>query len=117
MNAPAHLSRIKGGEHLAAAYEDIRQYGIREAREGHAKRFELVKRYSETPGMLYSRLWPSLGLSDAIEDATRYIFNFRNLSSWRQELRRGDLARQKENRVLCRYFRRFGKRIWLKEAA
>lgn len=117
MGAPANLSSIKGGEHLAAAYEAIRQHGIREARAAHYKRYELVKRYSETPGMLYSRLWPSLGLTDAIEDATRYIFNFRNLSSWRQELRRGDLARQKENRVLARFFRRFGKRIWLKEAA
>lgn len=117
MNAPANLSRIKGGEHLIAAYEDICHYGIREARAGHYKRYELVKRYSETPGLLYSRLWPSLGLTDAIEDATRYIVNFRNLSSWRQEGRRSELMRQKENRVLCRYFRRHGRRIWLKEAA
>lgn len=112
---PLGLENIKGREHLLAAYEDIRQYGIREARAQHAARYDLVKLYSENPSLLYSRLRPSLGLSDAIADANRYIFNFRNLTTWRQDARRGELARQKENRVLARYFRRHGKRIWLRE--
>jgi len=102
---------------LLAMYDAIRKDGMRTAREAHAERYELVRRYAGTPRLLYVRLGPSLGLSEAIEDATRYIYNFRNLPKWRQDTRRKDLARHIENRVLARFFRRYGKRIWMRSAA
>lgn len=102
---------------LLAMYDAIRKSGIKTAREAHDDRYKLVKRYSETPGLLYVRLRPSLGLSDAIEDANRYIFNFRNLPKWRQDSRVKDLAKHIENRLLARFFRRYGKRIWMRSAA
>lgn len=102
---------------LLRMYEAIRQAGIKTAREAHDERYKLVQRYSDNPGLLYVRLRPSLGLSDAIDDANKYIFNFRNLPRWRQDARRRELAKHTENRLLARFFRRYGKRIWMRSAA
>jgi hypothetical protein len=102
---------------LLAMYDAIRKDGMRTAREAHDERYKLVKRYADNPGLLYVRLRPSLGLSDAIDDANRYVFNFRNLPRWRQDSRQKDYAKHIENRLLARFFRRFGKRIWMRSAA
>jgi hypothetical protein len=122
MNATQQFARASGytgsSPAMLAAFERIRLHGVAEARAAHYERVKLVEKYKAEPGMFFAAIRPSLSTEEAIEDANRIIFRFRNLESWRQESRRGQVLQAKQTRVISRYFRRFGQRVWLnKEAA
>ncbi|TIO15586.1 MAG: hypothetical protein E5X86_19640 [Mesorhizobium sp.] len=106
-NSPAMLN----------AFEQIRLAGIREARAGHYERKRVIEQYKAEPGMFFNAIRPSLTTSEAIEDANRVIFTFRNLPRWQQEARLGQLRKAKQTRLVARFFRRFGARIWARDAA
>jgi hypothetical protein len=99
------------------AFEKMRQCGIREARQAHDDRMEQIRCYAENPWLFFAVIRPSLSTVESVEDCNRYISTFRNLPTWRQQNRLAELARVKQRRVYARYFRRFGARIWMKEAA
>ncbi|MBZ9894205.1 hypothetical protein LB545_07590 [Mesorhizobium sp. BR1-1-6] len=103
---------------LLAAFERIQADGIAEARAKHFERKRLVDQFKAEPGMFFATIRPALCTEEAIEDANRFIFRFRNLPTYRQQNRTGELRQAKQTRVICRYFRRYGKAVWLnKEAA
>ncbi|MBA3576158.1 MAG: hypothetical protein H0W39_00880 [Sphingomonas sp.] len=102
---------------LLSIYEDIRQYGIREARAGHYERVKLVKKLKVHPSMFFAMIRPALSSDEAIEDAARFISCFRNLPRWQQESRLDRLAKAKQVLVMARFFRRYGLRIWARRAA
>lgn len=106
-NSPAMLN----------AFEQIHQRGIREARAGHLERKRIVDQFKAAPGMFFATIRPSLSTAEAIEDANRVIFNFRNLPTWQQQARLGQVRKAKQTRVIARYFRRFGLRLWAQQAA
>ncbi len=102
---------------LLAIYDSIRRKGIREARDAHDDRYAMLKRYKANPYLFFGLIRPSLSTDEAIEESTRIIFRFRNLPTWQQEGRRAELAKAKQVRVFARFFRLYGKRIWLREVA
>ncbi|MER9176673.1 hypothetical protein NKH72_24230 [Mesorhizobium sp. M0955] len=67
--------------------------------------------------MFFATIRPSLSTAEAIEDAERFLIDFRNMPRWRQGMRAGQARKAKQTRLIGRYFRRFGKQIWMKEAA
>lgn len=102
---------------MLGAFEQIRAAGIREARTAHFDRKRVIDEMKAEPGMFFNAIRPSLSTAEAIEDAQRVIFGWRNLPTWRQELRSGELRRAKQQLLLGRFFRRFGLRIWARQAA
>lgn len=121
MNATQQFARASGytgsSPAMLDAFERIRLHGITESRAAHYERVKLVEKYKAEPGMFFAAIRPNLSTEEAIEDANRIIFRFRNLESWRQESRRGQLLQAKQTRCLARFFRRFGQRIWMERAA
>lgn len=99
------------------AMEAIRQQGIRRAREGHFERKAVIDEMKETPALFFHAIRPNLCSAEAIEAANRVIFGFRNLPTWQKERRLGDVKRAQQMRVYARFFRRFGKRLWVRSAA
>ena len=99
------------------AIEDIWRHGIREARAAHFERKRVIDEFKEHPSLFFSAIRPNLSTDEAIEAANCEIVNFRNLSTWRQELRLPSLRRAYLMRMQARFFRRFGRRIWIREAA
>lgn len=89
------------------------------ARLMRANRKARIDQFKAEPSMFWHAIRPSLTTQEAIEDATRTIFRFRNLASWKQQ----NLARLKEveaakmSRLAARYFRRHGTKIWARKAA
>lgn len=102
---------------LLGAYEQIKQAGIRQARAAHFDRKRIIDEMKAEPGMFFNAIRPSLSTAEAIEDAMRFIFGWRNMPTWRQELRAGELRRAKQTMLQARFFRRFGKSIWVRKAA
>lgn len=102
---------------LLDAYEAIRQLGVRTARAGHFERKAVIDEMKDCPALFFHAIRPNLCSAEAIEAANRVIFGFRNLPKWRQEIRQNDVKRAKLMRVYARFFRRFGKRLWIMEAA
>ncbi|TPM37025.1 hypothetical protein [Mesorhizobium sp. B2-3-2] len=102
---------------MLEAFERIRQSGIRQARAGHFERKRIVDQMKAEPGMFFAAIRPSLCTAEAIEDAKRFLAFYRNMPNWRQQNRAGDLRRAKQTMVLARYFRRFGRQLWVREAA
>jgi hypothetical protein len=102
---------------MLRAMEAVRQSGIRQARAAHFDRKRIIDEMKAKPGMFFNAIRPSLSTSEAIEDAQRFLVYYRNMETWRQENRAGDLLRAKEKMVLGRFFRRYGLRIWAREAA
>lgn len=102
---------------LLRAFEAIRQHGIREARADHYRHLAVIRQYAEHPAMFFAAIRPSLSTDEAIEDANAFIRQFRSMESWRQERNLIRLRKAKEKRVFARYFRRFGLRLWAKQAA
>lgn len=102
---------------MLETFEKIRQLGIREARAAHFQRKAVVDQFKAAPWMFFSFAKGALSTDEAIEQAERYIASFRNMETWKQERRRGELAKAKLLRVYGRFFRRFGQRAWAKEAA
>lgn len=102
---------------LLGAYEAIRQQGIRRAREGHDERKAVIDEMKASPAMFFNAIRPNLSTAEAIEAANRVIFGFRNLPTWRKEYRLNDVKRAQQMRVQARFFRRFGKQLWIRKAA
>lgn len=118
MNPFAQLCGYTGeSPAMLAALEAIRRHGCAEARTAHYERKRIVDEYKADSGMFFSAIRPSLTTSEAIEDANRIIHTFRNLPSWQQEMRLGQLRKAKRTRLAARFFRRYGVRIWAREAA
>lgn len=122
MNASTQLAKSCGysgnSPAMLNAFEQIRLAGIREARAGHYERKRIIDGMKAEPRMFFNAISPAQSSLEAIEDANRIIFGFRNLPRWQQEMRLGQLRKAKQTRVISRYFRRFGKAVWLnKEAA
>lgn len=121
MNAAAQFARESGytgsSPAMLAAFEAIRQHGITEARAQHFERKALVDQYAREPGMFFAAIRPSLSTAEAIEDANRIIFGFRRLETWQQakESRQRELVKAKLTRVIARFFRRYGRRIWINQ--
>lgn len=105
--------------HLLAMYAEIRRHGIREAREAHQQRKKLVDQMKANPSIFFAMIRPNLSTEEAIEDATRLIFRFRNLETWQQQRESWQLrlSQAKAMRLYARFFRRYGLRIWARRAA
>lgn len=102
---------------MLRAMEAIRQNGIRRAREGHFERKAVIDEMKAEPAMFFNAIRPNLCTAEAIEASNRVIFGFRNLPTWRKESRLADVKRAQQMRVYARFFRKYGKRIWIKEQA
>lgn len=102
---------------MMKAFEDIRQSGIRRARTAHFERVKVIEEFKANPGLFFAVIRPSLSTEEAIEDARRIRFNFRNLPTWMQEGRRPQMQQAALTEIYARYFRRFGRRLWIQEAA
>jgi hypothetical protein len=102
---------------MLAALTAIRQDGIHRARQGHDQRKAAIDRLKPSRTLFLAAIRPALSAEEAIEDAARFMTMFRNMPRWRQERRSADLARAKQQRLLARFFRRCGSRLWALEAA
>ncbi len=104
---------------LLSIYEDIRQAGIRHARAGHFQRVRLIEEYKAHHSMFLAMIRPSLSSDEAVEESARFISCFRNLPTWQQNnpVRQDRLTKAKQVRLVARFFRRYGLRIWARRAA
>lgn len=99
------------------AFEKMRRSGIRQARAGHFERLAIIEQFKANPAMYFAAIRPNLSTEETIEEARRVIFRFRSLPTWQQESRRPQLQKAVLAQVYARYFRRFGRRLWVREAA
>ncbi len=102
---------------LLDAYAAIRAHGIREARQDHFRRKAMIDELTHSETLFLAAIRPALSAGEAIEDATIFIAFWRAMPRWRQERRLPDLARAKQQRLVARFFRRHGHRLWAREAA
>ncbi|WP_436798485.1 hypothetical protein [Mesorhizobium ventifaucium] len=102
---------------MLAAFAAIRLDGIGRARLGHDQRKALVDRLKLGEALFLAAIRPAQSAEEAIEDAARFIACYRNMPRWRQERRGADLARARQQRLLARFFRRYGHRLWARQAA
>jgi hypothetical protein len=107
----------KASPAMLQAFEDIRQSGIRRARAAHFERVKIIQQYKAEPGMFFAAIKPNLSTEEMITDARHIRFTFRNLPTWQQETRRSQMQRAALMEIYARFFRRFGRRIWIEEAA
>jgi hypothetical protein len=98
-------------------FERIRQSGIRLARKAHFARKARVDRFASEPTLYFATISPALSTDEVIEDAKLYLIRYSNMPSWMKQNRAAEVRRVKEARVIARFFRRYGKRVWMKEAA
>ncbi|MCA0000005.1 MULTISPECIES: hypothetical protein [unclassified Mesorhizobium] len=77
----------------------------------------VVDALKQSEALFLAAIGPALSAQEAIEDAARFISFWRNMPRWRQERRLADLARARQQRLLARFFRRYGHRIWALQAA
>ncbi|MER8485611.1 hypothetical protein [Mesorhizobium sp. M1322] len=101
---------------MLAAFAAIRLDGIGKARLGHYQRKAMVDRLKHGEALFQAAIRPAQSAEEALEDAARFIACYRNMPRWRQERRGADLARAKQ-RLLARFFRRYGHRLWAQRAA
>ena len=102
---------------LLEAFEAIRRSGIAQARQDHFRRKALIDELKQSEPLFLAAIGPALSADEAIEDTTRFIAFWRAMPRWRQERRLPDLARARQQRLLARFFRRYGHRLWAREAA
>ncbi|TIX55946.1 MAG: hypothetical protein E5V28_21530 [Mesorhizobium sp.] len=102
---------------MLAAFAAIRLDGIGKARLGHDQRKAVVDRLKHGEALFLAAIRPAQSAEEALEDAARFIALFRNMPRWRQERRGADLARARQQRLLARFFRRYGHRLWARHAA
>ncbi|WP_292504036.1 hypothetical protein [Mesorhizobium sp.] len=102
---------------MLAAFTAIRLDGIGKARLGHDQRKAVVDRLKHGEALFLAAIRPAQSAEEALEDAARFIACYRNMPRWRQERRGADLARAGQQRLLARFFRRFGHRLWAQQAA
>jgi hypothetical protein len=96
---------------MLAAFAAIRLDGIGRARIGHDRRKALVDRLKHGEALFLAAIRPAQSAEEALEDAARFIALFRNMPRWRQERRSADLSRARQQRLLARFFRRYGHRL------
>jgi hypothetical protein len=102
---------------LLEAFEAIRRNGIAHARRDHLQRKAVIDALKLSQTLFLSAIGPALSAEEAIEDAAHFIACWRNMPRWRQERRLPDLARARQQRLVARFFRRYGHRLWAREAA
>ncbi|RWM20412.1 MAG: hypothetical protein EOR73_15445 [Mesorhizobium sp.] len=102
---------------MLAAFAAIRLDGIGKARLGHDQRKATVDRLKHGEALFLAAIRPAQSAEEALEDAARFIALFHNMPRWRQERRGADLARARQQRLLARFFRRYGHRLWPRQAA
>ncbi|RWF46717.1 MAG: hypothetical protein EOS46_16540 [Mesorhizobium sp.] len=102
---------------LLEAFEAIRRDGIAQARLDHFRRKAVIDEMKQSEPLFLAAIGPALSAHEAVEDAARFIAGWRNMPRWRQERRLPDLARAKEQRLVARFFRRYGHHLWALEAA
>lgn len=102
---------------LLSAYEAIRQSAIRETRKAHRNLKNLVDQYKSSPEMFRASIWPSLSIDEAIEDARHVLANHKNMSTWMRQRCAGEARRAEKTILMARFFRRYGERVWIREAA
>lgn len=108
---------------MLAAFEAIRQSGIRRARDMHYERVKLVEQFKARPSLFWSyvnlfRPQPLLSTQEAIDFYRARHTEERALVAirhWRADP--GKVRMCGERLVLARFFRRFGARIWTRQAA
>ncbi len=121
-DATREFARTAGGYRgdspaMLRAMEAMRQHGIRRAREAHFERKAIIDEMKDSPAMFFNAIRPNLCTAEAIQAANRVIFGFRNLPLWQRERRLADVKRAQQMRVYARFFRRYGKRLWIRSAA
>ena len=112
------------GNHPAtlAAFEDIRQSGIRAARKAHHDRVKLVDGFVADPASFWGyinqfRVSPLLTTDEAIEFWANEAENQRVLRAaghWRYDAAKLRVAAERV--VISRYFRRFGAHLWQRKS-
>lgn len=115
----AHTRHYPGKEVMEAAFEAIRQSGIREARREHFKRKAKLNEFIAWPALYFAAIRPNLSTAEAIEAADRVIIDFRNLPTWQQNnpVRRERVVKAHLSKLYARFFRRYGERAWIRRAA
>lgn len=107
---------------MLAAFEDIRQSGIRAARKAHYERVKLVDGFVADPASFWGyinlfRVNPLLTTDEAIEFWANEAENqriLREAGHWRYDAAKLRIA--SERVVFARYFRRFGAHLWQRSA-
>lgn len=107
---------------MLAAFEEIRQSGIRAARNAHFDRVKLVERLAKEPGSFWGyvnefRVTPLLSTDEAAEFWANEAEKQRVLwasGHWRYDAAKLRIAAERV--VIARYFRRFGAKLWQREA-
>ncbi|UCI34431.1 hypothetical protein FJW03_13850 [Mesorhizobium sp. B4-1-4] len=102
---------------LLEAFEAIRCNGIAHARQDHFRRKAVIDDLKRSEPLFLAAIGPALSADEAIEDTARFIACWRNMPRWRQERRLPDLARARQQRLVARFFRRYGHRLWTLAAA
>ncbi|RWC49974.1 MAG: hypothetical protein EOS55_05245 [Mesorhizobium sp.] len=100
---------------LLEAFEAIRSNGIAHARHDHIRRKAVIDELKPSQALFLAAIGPALSAEEAIADAVRLIACWRNMPRWRQERRLPDLIRAKQQRLLARFFRRYGYLLWVRE--
>ncbi|TPM28250.1 hypothetical protein [Mesorhizobium sp. B2-3-4] len=102
---------------LIEAFEAIRRNGIAQARLDHFRRKAVIDELKQSEQLFLAAIGPALSAHEAVEDAARFIAGWRAMPGWRQERRQRDLARSRQKLLIARFFRRYGHRLWVLEAA
>lgn len=102
---------------MLEAFEAIRRNGVQHARRDHVRRKAVIDTLKQSEALFLAAIAPALSADEAIEDAVRFIAFWRNMPRWRQERRLADLARARQQRLAARFFRRYGHRLWARQAA
>ncbi|BAV46791.1 hypothetical protein MLTONO_1888 [Mesorhizobium loti] len=102
---------------LLEAFEAIRRNGIAQARQDHFRRKAVIDELKQSEPLFLAAIGPALSADEAIDDTARFIACWRNMPRWRQERRLPDLVRARQQRLIARFFRRYGHRLWALEAA
>ena len=107
---------------MLAAFEDIRQSGIRASRRAHYDRVKLVDGFVADPASFWGyinlfRVNPLLTTDEAIEFWSNEAENqrvLREAGHWRYDAAKLRIAAERV--VIARYFRRFGAHLWQRKS-
>jgi hypothetical protein len=100
-----------------AAFEAIRQHGIREARKAHLARKLVTDAIKRDPGLITAMIRPAQSIDEALEDIKHWLIAYWNAPTHRRQARRFEANKVKTLRVNLRFFRRFADKIMAREAA
>lgn len=99
---------------MEAFEERVRLAGIRHARQGHFQRLTFVHEMSARE--FFNFVYPCLTTTEAAERAKSYMRWYRGLDDIAKINRVDRANHMRLQRVVARYFRRFGKRRWCQPA-